>query len=153
MRWLAFHIICFANSSAHAQNQLRCICPSVCPHETTLLPLGGFSWNFIFEDFLANPSRKFKFGYNTTRITGTLHEDLRTFVISQWIILRMRNVSDRRCRENQTYFMINKCCQKIVLFEIMWKIPYVQTGNRCQHNTAHAHCVSGNQDKNRVTLL
>ena len=26
--------------------------PSVCPHATTRLPMDGFSWNLIFEDFL-----------------------------------------------------------------------------------------------------
>ena len=30
------------------------------PHETTRLPLGGFSWNLIFEKFSKNLSRKFK---------------------------------------------------------------------------------------------
>jgi len=64
-------------------------------------PLDGFSWNFIFEYFTKirpanssfmkttgrifmefdiwilyeNPSSKFKFHENLTRITGTLHED------------------------------------------------------------------------------
>jgi hypothetical protein len=40
---------------------------------------------------------------------GTLHKDLCTFmIISRWILLRMRNVSDKSCRENQnTHFMFN----------------------------------------------
>jgi hypothetical protein len=38
---------------------------------------------------------------------GTLHEDLCTFMmISHWILLRMRNVSDRSCRQNK-----NRHCQ------------------------------------------
>jgi hypothetical protein len=38
---------------------------------------------------------------------GTLHEDLCTFMtISRWILPRIRNVSDRHCRENQnTHFI------------------------------------------------
>ena len=36
-------------------------CLSVCPHGTTRLPLDGFSWNLIFEDFFQNMSIKFKF--------------------------------------------------------------------------------------------
>jgi len=41
------------------------------------------------------------------RIKGTLHEGLRTFVISR-SLLRMRNVLDKSCRENQnTHFMFN----------------------------------------------
>jgi hypothetical protein len=49
---------------------------------------------------------------------GTLHEDLCTFVIiSRWILLRMRNVSDKSCRENQnTHFMFNNVFPKIVPF-------------------------------------
>ena len=44
-----------------------------------------------------------------TRITGTLHEDQFTFlVISHSSILRMRNVSDKICAENQnTHVMFN----------------------------------------------
>ena len=40
---------------------------------------------------------------------GILREDLRTFVvISRRILLRIRNVSDESCRENQNpHFMFN----------------------------------------------
>ena len=39
---------------------------------------------------------------------GTLHEDLYVFIISSLWILRMRNVSDKSCRENQNkYLMFN----------------------------------------------
>jgi len=43
------------------------------------------------------------------RITGTLHEDQYTFLIIYYsFLLRMRNVSERSCRENQnTHFMFN----------------------------------------------
>ena len=46
---------------------------------------------------------------NPIRIKGTLHEDVFTFtIISHWIILRVRNISDKRCRENQnTHFIFN----------------------------------------------
>ena len=42
-----------------------------------------------------------------TRIAGILYEDLLTFmIISSLILVRMRNVSDKKCRENQnTHFM------------------------------------------------
>jgi len=48
-----------------------------------------------------------KFDYLTiyskkTTITGTLHADRYTFfIISRSVLLRMRNVSDRSCTENQ----------------------------------------------------
>ena len=42
-------------------------------------------------------------------MTGTLHEDVHTFmIISQWILHRMINVSGRSCKENQnTHFMFS----------------------------------------------
>jgi len=45
---------------------------------------------------------------------GTLHEDLCTFmIISCWIILRIRNVSDKSFRQNQnTRFMFNNFFRK-----------------------------------------
>jgi hypothetical protein len=56
--------------------------------------------------FFANISRKVKFHLTLTIITGTLHEaDRYTFFISLSVLLRMRNVSDKSCTENQnTYF-------------------------------------------------
>jgi hypothetical protein len=44
----------------------------------------------------------FKFHSNLKRIKGTLHEDQYIlFIISLSVLLRMRNVSDKSCRENQ----------------------------------------------------
>jgi hypothetical protein len=42
------------------------------PHGTTRLPLDGLSWNFIFEYFFQNLSRKFTFDWNlrSTRYNG-----------------------------------------------------------------------------------
>jgi hypothetical protein len=68
--------------------------------------------------FFENISRKFKFYCNLTRITGTLHDDLCTFmIISPWILIRIRNVSDTSCGENHyTCFMCNNIFPKIVPF-------------------------------------
>jgi hypothetical protein len=55
---------------------------------------------------------------------GRLRKDLCTFVIiSWWILLRMRNVSDKSCSENQkTGFMFNRYFpKKHAIYEIMWK--------------------------------
>jgi len=61
-------------------------------------------------------STHFKIIYNLTRIRGTLHEDQNTFLIkSRCILLRMRNVSDKSCRENQnTRFVFDNVFPKIV---------------------------------------
>jgi len=61
-----------------------------------------------------------------TRIQGTLHEDQYTVLIislSLAFLLRMRNVSDKSCRENQiTHFMFNKFIfENRALYEITWK--------------------------------
>ena len=55
---------------------------------------------------LKNLSRRFKFHYIMTRITGTVHEDQYIFLISHSVILRMRNISERSRRETQdTHFV------------------------------------------------
>jgi len=68
--------------------------------------------------FSKNMSRKFKFHYNLTSISDALHKDIGTFrIISRRILLRIRNGSDKSCRENQnTHFMFNKFSWKIVPF-------------------------------------
>jgi hypothetical protein len=51
---------------------------------------------------LENISRKVKFHFNVTRVTGTLHEALGTFIIiSHSFLLIMRIDLDESCRENK----------------------------------------------------
>jgi hypothetical protein len=46
---------------------------------------------------------------------GTLHEYQHIFVISRSFLLRMRNVSDKSCRENQnTHFVLGNFFSKIL---------------------------------------
>jgi len=68
--------------------------------------------------FFENLPGKFKFHYNGTRITGTLHEYQYTFFIaSRSVLLRMKNVSDKNCRGNQnTHFIFSNFLSKIVPF-------------------------------------
>jgi len=81
------------------------VCPSV----------PQFAWNNsaptgrIFTKFdiwfFFNVSRKSKLHWNLKRITGILHEDQRTFMITyRCFLIRMRNASDKCCRENETPF-------------------------------------------------
>jgi hypothetical protein len=43
-------------------------------------------------------------------------------LVSRWITFRMRNVSDKRCRENQnTHFMFNNFFENPGIHDIMWK--------------------------------
>ena len=70
------------------------MCLFVCP---SVRPLEGFSWNLTFEYFFfENLLIKFKFHQNLTRITGTLHEHLCTWmIVSLSALFRMRNIPDR----------------------------------------------------------
>ena len=78
-------------------------------------------WIFMKFDiwlFFENMSRKLNFHKNLTRVNGTLHEHQYTFlVIFRSVLLGMRNVSDKVCRENQnTHFVFNNFFSKIVPF-------------------------------------
>jgi hypothetical protein len=70
---------------------------------------------------------------------GTLHEDLHTFMVSCWILLRMRNVSYKSCRENQnTYWMFNNFFPKILPFmrlcgKIWWHMATNDNVIWCMH--------------------
>jgi hypothetical protein len=79
--------------------------------DITRFPLEGFSWNLIFERLHKNLSKKFMFNYNLKRITGTVQENLPTFMTPRW-------VSYKSCRANQnTSFLFNNLSlQKSYLF-------------------------------------
>jgi len=72
--------------------------------------------------FFENLSNKCKFPYNLTTITITLHAHLFTFMkVSPWILLRMRNVSEKNCAQNDNaffFFMFRSFSLKILPFMI-----------------------------------
>jgi hypothetical protein len=92
--------------------------------------------------------RKFKFHYNLTRITSTWHKDLgKFFVVSLSVLLRMRNVSDKSCRENQnthimfnTFFFSLKSCR---LWDNVEKFD--RTRQATVDNMTHARCMLDNE--------
>jgi hypothetical protein len=101
-------------------------------------------WIFFLENIL----RKFLSYQNMTRITGTLHEDLCTFVIiSHSPLLSMRNLWDTTCRAiqnitfyfRQRFFFRNSCCS--------WENVeiYCEVGQATDNNTTHAHCMLDTQ--------
>jgi hypothetical protein len=118
----------------------------VCP------PVRQFTWNNsaptrrIFMKihiwvFFENLSRKFKFYWNRTRITGTFHDELYTFfIISHSVLLRMINVS-KVVEINKTYFIFNN-----VLFlkscRLLNNVEYtVQPGKATRDNMARVNCM------------
>jgi hypothetical protein len=79
--------------------QLRHVYLSVRPSAwNNSTPTGRIFVKFDICLFFEYLSRKFKFHYNRTRITGTLREELCTILISRGTLLAMRNVSDKSCR-------------------------------------------------------
>ena len=68
-----------------------------------------------------------------TIIAGTLYEDVCAFMIaSHWILLRMRNVSNKRCKESQnTCFLFNNSISdSCAIYEVMSKNVESQAGHR-----------------------
>jgi len=56
--------------------------------------------------FSENLLRKYKFRFNMTRMTDTLHEDHKIFlIISRSVLLTMGNVSDKIVEENKTHIL------------------------------------------------
>ena len=69
--------------------------------------------------------------YNNNNITF--------LIISRWILLRMGNISDKSCRENQNaHFMCNISSQKLCR---LWDNMQKYGTHRWQYNKAHALCV------------
>jgi hypothetical protein len=100
---------------------------------------------------------KIQFNYNLTRITGTLHEDQYTFlIISRSILLRMKNVSDKSCRENQNArFVFNNFFRKSCLFSsekniakqgrpqmTIWRMRILCWITKVTHTICNTHCFS-----------
>jgi hypothetical protein len=90
-----------------------------------LLPVDGFSLNLLskyFWNICREISSLLKYGKGGG---GWLHLDQYTFlIISLSVLLRMRYVSDKRCREDQsTHFTFsNSFLENLSVYEIMWKI-------------------------------
>ena len=102
---------------------------------------------FDIRRFFESRLRKRKFHQNRTRIKGTLHDARYTFLItSRSIPPRMRNVSDKSCRENQnTHFVFSKT---FIFFsgncafheKKNWK-NIVDRGQATDDNMMHARCM------------
>jgi hypothetical protein len=82
----------------------------------------------------------FKVHYNLTSITGTLREDIGTFmIISPWGFLGTRNIPEERCRENQNAFLcaIAFLSENRALTRHSARIWYSRTRYMWQYNKAH----------------
>ena len=88
-------------------------------------PTGRIFMKFDVSVLFVNLLRMFRFHENLTRITGTLHEYQYVFlIVSLWVVIRMRNSSDKACRNNQnTHFVFGKWFffENHVVYKVMWK--------------------------------
>jgi len=106
----------------------RLVCPSVSlparpPAWNDSAPTGRIFMKLGIWDFFETLSRKCKFHYIRTRITGTLRQDQCTiFLIFRSVLPRIRNVSHKNCKENQNtdfvfsnfFFLENRAVYKIM---------------------------------------
>jgi hypothetical protein len=90
------------------------------------------------------------------RTEATLHEVQRIFmVISRWILLRMRNISDKTCSENQTTF----CVQFFPKSRPLWHkvLKYCRAGEATDDNiilrTHFARCIPKATDTNSEYVI
>jgi hypothetical protein len=91
---------------------------SVWPRRTTLLTQDRFSWHLIFECFSKISPENLSF-IKIWQEQQVLYMKPKKYIWSYVtkLFLRVRNVSDRSCRENQnTYFMFNNFFSKIMPF-------------------------------------
>ena len=127
----------------HAQNcekwriASRCpsVCLSVCRHRTRL-PLDGFSRNLIFEDISKICGKKNQVWLKSDKNNGYFTWRPKYILIkSRSVLLRMRNVSDTRCREIQnTHVGFSKFFRKaFCLWDNLEKKLYSRTAHRWQY--------------------
>jgi hypothetical protein len=135
---------------AHSQNCEKLLLASSCL--SVCLSLCSSSWNnsapngqifmkFDFSSFWKSV-HKIQVSWKSTGMKRISYEKRVFMIISHSILLRMRNVSHKSCRENQnTHFVFNRCFSKIVLFMMRscGKILYSQTGHRWQYGARALH--------------
>ena len=133
-------------------NLLCHVCPSVRPSlrpsvrlsasplGTTLLQLNGFPLNLIFHYYCQIMWLKHKFNWNLTTMSGTVHGDWYTVLIT--FLLRTRNVSDKSSGENRnTHFVYNDNFFPNIM-QFMRKCgKYCREGHGTDENMTHAYFI------------
>jgi hypothetical protein len=119
------------------------VCLAVWPHETTRLPLDGFSWNLIFDYFLKMCRAASSFIKLWKRITHTLHEDLCAFrwylaeLFLEWEIFPVKVVRKIKTRIlwSVIFFPENGA-----VYEIIWKNMIGPHRPQMDNITRHIRC-------------
>jgi len=112
----------YSRSQNCEKRLLGSYCLSVRPHGTTRLPLNGFSWNLVCEDFskLWRENISLKSDKNNGHFTWGL---IYIFIISRSFILIMRSVSENSCTGYQNTFLSSETFffENRTIHEKMWK--------------------------------
>jgi len=98
--------------------------PFVRLHGTARLPLDGFLRNLIFECFSKICRVNSRIIKTWQKGTLYLKTNIHFWIISASVLLRMKNVWDKSCRENQNtrcVFNYSFFSENRALWEIMWK--------------------------------
>jgi hypothetical protein len=90
---------------------------------------------------------KFQVSWISYKTSGIyIKINIHCFIISHWIIFRMRNMPEKVCKENQnTFFMFKHIFfENRALYEIMWKIMVEPDRPHVTYDIANAHCLLNN---------
>jgi hypothetical protein len=91
--------------------------------------------------FLENLSRKFKFHYNLTKITGTLHEEQCKFVITyRSFLLWMSNVSDTICNGPHLYVFMPRWVGSNFMFMLVRAMELLEVRFQPSLHIFRFHC-------------
>jgi hypothetical protein len=100
--YVAHLLDAFAKLRKTTTSFVMSIRPSVRQHGTTRLPLDGFSWNLISEDFSKSVEKiQVSLKSDTNKGHFTWRPIYIFLIISRSFLLRMRNAADKSCREYQ----------------------------------------------------
>ena len=100
------------------------VLPSICPHGRIQFLLERFWWHLMFEFLSPKDVEKIKVSLISEKHNVYFVWRLFTFIsICRWILVRMRNIWNKSCRENQnTYFVFsNYFLESRTVEEITWK--------------------------------
>jgi hypothetical protein len=99
-----------------------------------------------------NPWRKFRYHWNLTSVTCSLHEDSSMFrIIYRLILIWIRNISDKNYRENQNTFYLQKFfSENHVVYEITHKNSFEADRPQMTMYTVQKNvfCMTDNKNKN-----
>ena len=116
MHYFAFPFLCVFPKVRKANTKfIKCVFASA--QNNSAVTEGTFI-TFDIPVRFENLHRNFKFLWIVMRTSTALNGDECTFMISRWIVFKLRNISDRICRENQNthnnFFLNHPVCETML---------------------------------------